>query len=1023
MPGIKRALIIFLIIVLVLLLGMGALLWRVQNSPTSFMIARPLLEGQLAKALPQADIVFEDLKAHWNRDGHTVDLELHAFQLRDKGQDTSAERAVLSVDAQSLLKGEVRPVAVDIDDVRIFLKPGEGGGAFSYSDLRNKFKAALNVVFQDPQLAALSQISLSNVTLSQEQAPAVFVEEGVFDFRDGQLNGQFDGALRAEASEVTFSAALQGGYESTARFSIDAQSESLNTLLELFEDDQLANTYDGSVSVNINAEIAELEEDDLLRLNINIGEGQAHYPGIYDEPTSFQALDARLTYHPALEAARVENFALRFSNVLFELNGDIEAIGANPDVNVKGRMTGLNVDSLKTYWPRSLGTGAYIWVRDNIDKGELPDAELSFVATPEMWAEGLPAEALRFKFGIVDLTAHYNRPMPPLVNAQGYGVLSLDDLVLQIGEGTLAGLGVEASTVTIGPFSSRPQIADVALNFSGDVQKILLVLDSEPLGYISEFGLDPLQVSGAAQAELSLSIPLLKDLKIEEVVFDGKVKGRDLVLADLINGQSLENGVADFTVNGDGLRTVGSVDYQGIRAAVDWFEDFREEVEHPTQATIKVTLNHEQLEQLGFDPDNRFMGEITTTLDVIGSGAEIAKGHVRSDLSQAYLKDPLLGWEKPIGVPAQFKSELRAMNGKFSLIDAVLDGAGLMAEFDFSADESGVVLSAESISHGASDFSLVAQQDGEVWNLFIEGKSLDVGAVLESIYEPVDPGAEAAEPTPWPDLHGSVQLEKLVMANDVFLQNTTGSILVVEDHFTNLEVDGLLNDEAAFHLSLKEEEPEVRHLQLTSANAGLAAKGLDLFTQGSGGDLRVEAEIRGRQSNMEIDGLGEMTDFRLNEAPVLARILSTASLTGIADLARDGRINFKNVRVPFTLRNGVFDIDKAAANGPAIGLTLNGQFVQSLAEANLNGVVVPAYGFNSIINKVPLVGGLITGGKNEGILAINYSIKGPLTDPELNVNPASMLAPGILRRIFRGGKPTVSVPDIGAEAETPTPPQ
>lgn|GEM_PF-2746618 len=1024
MPGIKRSLLFFLVVVLVLLLGTGALLWRVQNSPTSFMMVRPLIEAQLAKALPQADIAFENLVAHWNRGGQRVDLEFETLQFHAEGQGILAERVMVSVDAPALLKGKLRPIAVDINDVRIHLEPGEGDGALDYSAIRNEFKAALNTVFQYPQLEAFSQISLSNIMLSQTQAPAILtIHDGIFNFKENEVGGQLDGAFRMDVSEIAFVATLKGGYEKAARLSIDVQSDSLRTLLALFEDEQLANAYNGDLSAKINLEIAELEENDRVHLDLSIGEGQIYYPGIYDEPTDFQGLNAALVYQPKKAIARIEDFKLRFSDVEFALTGEVAAVGPKPDVSVKGQMTGLTVDSLKSYWPRSLGTGAYVWVRDNIDRGLLPNAELSFVATPEMWTEGLPAEALQFKFGIADLTAHYNRPMPPLVDAQGYGILSLDDLVLQIEEAKLAGLDVAASSVTIGPFSSRPQVADVALNFSGDVQKILLVLDSEPLGYISEFGLDPLLASGFTQAELTLSIPLLKDLKIEEVEFEGRVTGRDLVLADLINGQSLENGVADFFVDGDGLKTVGTIDYQGITAAVDWFEDFRDETTHPTNATITVDLTHEQLELLGFDPDNRFMGQISTTLEIVGKGVEIAKGTVRSDLSQAYLKDPVLGWEKPIGVSAQFTSELRAMNGKFSLIDAVLEGADLKAEFDFSADENGIVLSAQSIKHGASDFSVVAQQEETVWNLFIEGRSLDVGAVLQSIYEPVTPGEEVQQATPWPDLYGVVQLDKLVMANDVFLQNTKGTIRVVEDHFTNLELDGLLNNEAAFHLSLKEEKPEVRYLKLTSGNAGLAAKGLDLFTQGSGGDLRVEAEIRGRQSNMEIDGLGEMKAFRLNEAPVLARILSTASLTGIADLARDGRINFKDVRVPFTLRNGVFDIDEAAANGPAIGLTMNGQFVQSLAEANLNGVVVPAYGFNSIINKVPLVGGIITGGKNEGIFAINYSIKGPLTDPEIAVNPASMLAPGILRRIFRGGKPTVSIPDIDAEVEVPTPPQ
>jgi hypothetical protein len=40
--------------------------------------------------------------------------------------------------------------------------------------------------------------------------------------------------------------------------------------------------------------------------------------------------------------------------------------------------------------------------------------------------------------------------------------------------------------------------------------------------------------------------------------------------------------------------------------------------------------------------------------------------------------------------------------------------------------------------------------------------------------------------------------------------------------------------------------------------------------------------------------------------------------------------------------------------------------------------VVPAYSVNQVLGGIPLVGGLLTGGEGEGLLAATYTLRGPL---------------------------------------------
>ena len=92
------------------------------------------------------------------------------------------------------------------------------------------------------------------------------------------------------------------------------------------------------------------------------------------------------------------------------------------------------------------------------------------------------------------------------------------------------------------------------------------------------------------------------------------------------------------------------------------------------------------------------------------------------------------------------------------------------------------------------------------------------------------------------------------------------------------------------------------------------------------------------------------------------------------------------------------NIDDAVAYGTSVGITLRGKMTTD--NVDLEGSVVPAYAINSLLGNVPLVGTLFSGEKGGGLFGVTYTVKGPLKNAEFNFNPASLLAPGIFRRLF-----------------------
>jgi hypothetical protein len=142
----------------------------------------------------------------------------------------------------------------------------------------------------------------------------------------------------------------------------------------------------------------------------------------------------------------------------------------------------------------------------------------------------------------------------------------------------------------------------------------------------------------------------------------------------------------------------------------------------------------------------------------------------------------------------------------------------------------------------------------------------------------------------------------------------------------------------------------------------------------------------------------------------------------MGDLMGGSGITVENLDVPFSSKNNVISIKDGAASGPAVGLTADGYIDRPKNLLALKGTLVPAYGINSIVSNIPLLGDVLASKKGEGIIGVvTYSATGNADEPNISVNPLSALAPGILRRIFQGSMPNAANAPSN-QAGPPTPP-
>lgn len=312
------------------------------------------------------------------------------------------------------------------------------------------------------------------------------------------------------------------------------------------------------------------------------------------------------------------------------------------------------------------------------------------------------------------------------------------------------------------------------------------------------------------------------------------------------------------------------------------------------------------------------------------------------------------------------------------------------------------------------DGSILLNQTGENREVEIAARQADAQPWIADDDAPRDPG-----PVESPNSGGIGQnasrvggktdiflsIDQVIMANSELLGDVEGSIHVVGDEWDGLVLNGTLGDRSNVFVQVERKDAKTRNVRLTSEDAGKFLRAVDLYENLLGGALAIEGTVDDSTWSQPFTGKVNITAFRAVNAPLAARVLGAASLTGLADVLGGNGIAFDELNGDFTYANDVLALSKFAANGWAVGVTSNGSIDMAKAEIRLAGSIVPIYALNSALGAIPLLGDLLVGEEGGGIFAPTYTIEGALEDPEVTVNPLSTFVPGVFRNLITGAEP------------------
>ena len=240
----------------------------------------------------------------------------------------------------------------------------------------------------------------------------------------------------------------------------------------------------------------------------------------------------------------------------------------------------------------------------------------------------------------------------------------------------------------------------------------------------------------------------------------------------------------------------------------------------------------------------------------------------------------------------------------------------------------------------------------------------------------------------------TINFNTIYITNEDYLTNFKADMIVNNNQIKDLILSSQFSTKEDLKLSIKTNSNNERITDLFAGNAKPLVKKYDFIKGFEGGYLKFDSIEKNKVSNSNL----KIFDFKLKEVPALTKLLTLASLQGIADLLTGEGIRFNEFEMIFNSKDGLMTIEEIYSLGPSISILMDG-YIQKDDLVSLRGTLVPATTVNKVIGSIPLIGDILVGKKaGEGVFGVSFKIKGYPDDLKATVNPIKTLTPRFITR-------------------------
>ena len=239
-----------------------------------------------------------------------------------------------------------------------------------------------------------------------------------------------------------------------------------------------------------------------------------------------------------------------------------------------------------------------------------------------------------------------------------------------------------------------------------------------------------------------------------------------------------------------------------------------------------------------------------------------------------------------------------------------------------------------------------------------------------------------------------IKIDTAYLSNEDYLTSLDTNLTIKNNQISDLNLLSKFFNNEEFKVSIRTNQNKEKITTVFTNYAKPLVKKYKFIKGFDGGALDFYSVSKDKKTNSNL----KLYDFKLKDVPALTKLLTLASLQGIADLLTGEGIRFNEFEMAFNKNNGLMTIEEIYSLGPSISVLMDGYF-QKDGLLSLRGTLVPATTINKAIGSIPLLGDILVGKKaGEGVFGVSFKIKGYPKDLKTTVNPIKTLTPRFITR-------------------------
>lgn len=682
--------------------------------------------------------------------------------------------------------------------------------------------------------------------------------------------------------------------------------------------------------------------------------------------------------------------------------------GESPEINLSLDVPRIQTSVAKQFWPFWLGRGTRGWATNSIYGGEINNLKLWLHVDAGRFSS--PIRPIRHKredyqvdYDFKNARVNIVGEIPPVRNAFGSMKLRGEEIIVDIDEGTSyfpsnRKMEITGGNVVIANTHAVPLMAEIDLNLSGWADAAAELISFEPIDALDEVGLEPDDISGLVDANVRASFGIIPSQNPPDPVWDVKLALNGVDLKKPIEGYNLSNINGTLDVDLEKAVLEAKMKADGVNVTASITEPVGNSSVEPARK-LNGTINDKERALLKLGLDDIVFGDVGFNITQIAENVD----KVELNLRNSKIVSPGTGWVKSKGIAAQASFQLKQDGDDIEVEDFKFRGKGFSASGAISLDDDGMKSAKfSSVKLAPKDnynFSLSRKSGG--YKVTVGGEAFDMRPLITQIKANSEQVRKQSKSEASFDLTGKI--------NKVYgfggEQLTNATMRYVEEQAIPLlaEFTGRTKAGGSVAARLKGDAKDER-ITVASDDSGSFWRFFDIYAFVQGGSLDL---VMTKSGDEPYKGDVLMRKFKVIGDERLKTLVSTRAsekerslneaLKGRLDVSR---VSFDLADIRVQMDNGVMFVDDGIVRGAQIGAAFSGLLYDQDDNTDMAGTFMPAYALNRFFGEIPVLGALLGNGKDKALLGITFRVSGSSDNPRVQVNPLSVVAPGVFRNIF-----------------------